>query len=90
MSEQAILFSTWAGIFVTGFIIIAIRKRALRIPSKGLSAPRAPRAPREIELAKEVRLIRQTLQVIQISIAILGFYIVAFWPKTYNIIDITP
>jgi hypothetical protein len=87
MSEQAILFSTWAGIFVTGFIIIAIRKRALRIPSKGLSAPRAPR---EIELAKEVRLIRQTLQVIQISIAILGFYIVAFWPKTYNIIDITP
>ena len=91
--EQMDLFRIWLLIIVAGFLIIAIRKVATRSPSKGSSTSRNPfasRAPREIDLAREVQRIRRTLQVIQITIALLGLYIVLFWQELKVITAITP
>jgi hypothetical protein len=91
--EQMDLFRIWLLIIVAGFLIIAIRKVATRSPSKGSYTSRNPfasRAPREIDLAREVQRIRRTLQLIQITIALLGLYIVLFWQELKVITTITP
>jgi hypothetical protein len=96
VSPQNILYFTWAGIFIIGFIAIAIRKSAQRRPSKGLStssnpfASRPPQAPREIDLAREVQRIRRILFSIWWLIFFLGIFIMASWPKGFISVPITP
>jgi hypothetical protein len=93
MSPQNILYLTWAGIFVIGFIIIAIRKSARTSPSKDLPTfrpPLPPRAPREIDLAREVQRIRQTLFGIWWLIFFLGIFIMWSWPRGFVMSPITP
>ena len=74
MSPQTMLYLTWAGIFVIGFIIIAIRKSAQRSPSKDLSTTRNPFASRplpENDLADKVQSLKNTNSVIR-ALSILG------------------
>ena len=91
--EQADLFRIWLLILVVGFLIIAIRKVATKTNTKGSSTSRNPfasRPPGEIDLAREVQRIRQTLSIIRWLIFFLGIFIIAAWPRGFIITPITP
>jgi len=80
--DQFDLFRIWAWIFLLGFTLIAIRQGWVRKLFEGRSSPFVGRTPPEIDLAWEVRRIRQILQWIQFTTALIGLNaLLFFWGR---------